>query len=125
LPNISEAGVERFGTALSKYKEVSDDITKVIRCEPVQPVDHLKSMKKFAVDNGRGAVVIFYNYKNAWQRSADNAFPGEFTYITENPCGQKVLGKSWYRCKFDDKGRAIITAKFDGPGAKIIFFGVD
>jgi alpha-galactosidase len=28
LPNISEAGVERFGTALSKYKEVSDDITK-------------------------------------------------------------------------------------------------
>jgi alpha-galactosidase len=125
LPNISEAGVERFGTALSKYKEVRDDITK---SHPVRsgtiggsPEIH----EKIWNESGRGAVVVFYNYKNAWRRSADNAFPGEFTYITENPVDKKYWANPGADIKFDDQGRAIITAKFDGPGAKIIFFGVD
>jgi alpha-galactosidase len=125
LPNISEAGVERFGTALSKYKVVREDITK---SHPVRngviggsPEIH----EKIWHESGRGAVVVFYNYKNAWRRSADNAFPGEFTYITENPVDKKFWTNPGTDVDFDDKGRAIITAKFDGPGAKIVFFGVE
>lgn len=125
LPNISEAGVERFGTALSKYKEVRDDITK---SQPVRmgaiggsPEIHEKIWK----ESGRGAVIVFYNYKNAWRRSAENAFPGEFTYITENPVDKKFWTNPGADVQFDDIGRAIITAKFSGPGAKIILFGVE
>jgi hypothetical protein len=70
-------------------------------------------------------VVIFYNYKNAWQRNADNAFPGEFTYITENPVDKKFWTNPGTEVRFDEQGRAIITAKFSGPGAKIVLFGVE
>lgn len=125
LPNISDAGVERFGTALSKYKEVRDDITKSHPVRTGRTGGSPEIHEKIAADNGRGAVVIFYNYKNAWQRNAENAFPGEFTYITENPVDKKFWTNPGADVQFDDKGRAIITAKFNGPGAKIVLFGVE
>jgi len=125
LPKISEAGVERFGTTLSKYKEVRDDITK---SHPVRsgaiggsPEIH----EKIFTGSGRGAVVIFYNYRNVWRADPANSFPGEFTYTTENPVDKKHWANPGTDVTFDDRGRAVITAKFTGPGAKIVFFGVD
>lgn len=125
LPNISKAGVERFGTTLSKYKVVRDDITK---SHPVRsgaiggsPEIH----EKIFSESGLGAVVIFYNYRNVWHGDPANSFPGEFTYITENPVDEKYWANPGTEVKFDDKGRAIITAKFNGAGAKIVLFGVE
>ena len=125
LPNISEAGVERFSAALSKYKEVRDDITKSHPVRTGRTGGSPEIHEKIAADSGRGVVVIFYNYKNAWRRSGENAFPGEFTYITENPVDKKFWTNPGADVQFDDKGRAIITAKFSGPGAKILLFGVE
>ncbi len=125
LPAISEAGVERFGTALSKYKQVRDDIT---RSHPVRygrtggsPEIH----EKIAADNGKGAVVIFYNYKNAWNRNPGNGFPGEFTYVTEHAVDKTFWANPDTEVRFDEKDRAVITASFKGPGARIVLFGVD
>jgi alpha-galactosidase len=124
LPTISEAGVSRFGTALANYKQVRDEITKS------HPVRHGKIggspeiHEKIASENGKGAVVIFYNFKNAWRRNPDDGFRGEFTYVTENAVDKNFWTNPGTDVKFDDQGRAVITAKFNGPGAKIIFFGV-
>lgn len=125
LPNISEAGVERFGTALSKYKVVRDDITN---SHPVRsgaiggsPEIH----EKIYTESGRGAVVIFYNYKNVWGKDPANSFPGEFTYITEHKVDKKFWTNPGTEVTFDTQGRAIITAKFSGAGAKIVLFGVE
>jgi alpha-galactosidase len=124
LPAISEQGIERFGTALSKYKEVRDDITRS------HPVRHGKIggspeiHEKIASENGRGAVVIFYNFKNAW-RNPDDGFKGEFTYVTENVVDKNFWTNPGTEVRFDAQGRAVITASFNGPGAKIVFFGVN
>jgi alpha-galactosidase len=124
LPAISAQGIERFGTALSKYKEVRDEITRS------HPVRHGKIggspeiHEKIASDNGRGAVVIFYNFKNAW-RNPDDGFKGEFTYVTENAVDKNFWTNPGTEVRFDAQGRAVITASFNGPGAKVVFFGVD
>lgn len=82
-------------------------------------------MKKYSAKAEGGAVVIFYNYRNVWHGDPANSFPGEFTYITENPVDKKHWENPGTEVKFDDKGRAIITAKFNGAGAKIVLFGVE
>ena len=125
LPTISEAGVERFGTALSKYKEVRDDITRS------HPVRHGRTggspeiHEKITADNGKGAVVIFYNYRNVWREDPENSFPGEFTYVTEHAVDNRFWANPDTEVRFDENGRAVITASFSGPGARIVLFGVE
>ena len=125
LLNISEAGVDRFGEVLSIFKGVRDDITK---SKPVRsgiigssPEIH----EKINSENGKGVVVIFYNYNNVWGEDPANSFHGEFTYITENKVNKLFWANSGTDVTFDGHGRAIITSKFTGAGAKIIFFGVE
>jgi alpha-galactosidase len=125
LPNISEAGVERFGATLSKYKEVRDYITKSHPIRTGTTGSSPEIHEKIWDENGRGAVVVFYNYKNAWRRSADNAFPGVFTYVTEHKVDTKFWANPDTDVTFDESGRAVITARFNGPGAKIVLFGVE
>jgi alpha-galactosidase len=125
LPTISQAGVERFGTALNKYKQVRDDITRShpVRCGRIGGSAEIH--EKIADDNGKGAVVIFYNYKNVWRRNPENSFPGEFTYITEHAVDKSYWANPDTDVRFDEMGRAVITAKFKGPGARIVLFGVE
>ncbi len=125
LPAISEAGVERFGTALSKYKQVRDDITRSHPVRSGRIGGSAEIHEKIACDNGKGAVVIFYNYKNVWRRNPENSFPGEFTYITEHAADKRYWANPDTEVIFDDEGRAVITARFNGPGARIVLFGVD
>jgi alpha-galactosidase len=125
LPGISEAGVERFGTALSKYKQIRDDITRSHPLRSGRTGGSPEIHEKIADDNGKGAVVIFYNYKNAWNRDPENSFPGEFTYVTEHAVDKTFWTNPDTKVEFDEKGRAVITASFKGPGARIVLFGVE
>lgn len=112
LLGVSNSGVEFIGGILAKYKQVRDDITE---SDPVvtgivsgSPEIH----EKISATTGRGAVVIFATE------------PGTFRYVTSN----KVAAEHWtsdgVKVATDAAGRASIEAKFDKPGAKILFFGV-
>ncbi|NJN25237.1 MAG: hypothetical protein HC819_04295 [Cyclobacteriaceae bacterium] len=125
LPAVSEEGKNRFGTTLEKYKQVRDHIT---RAYPVRkgafggsPEIH----EKIDPETGKGVVVIFYNYKNAWNKSADHAFPGKFTYVTHHKPDQKFWTNLDAEVTFDTDGHAFISKSFDGPGAAIVFFGTE
>ncbi|MBD0377236.1 MAG: hypothetical protein ICV51_16610, partial [Flavisolibacter sp.] len=61
---------------------------------------------------GKGCVVIFANAR------------GHYTYITKH----KATAQNWHNEEVnitqDAQGRAVITASFHEPSAKIILFGV-
>jgi alpha-galactosidase len=122
LPGVSDEGVRRFGEALSKYKQVREDITAAFPVRTGKIGGSPEIHEKINPKTGKGVVVIFYNYKNAWRQEGPY-FPGTFRYVTQNP----VVTNWWdngAQVEFDSEGRAIIEANFEGPGAKIILFGV-
>jgi alpha-galactosidase len=112
LLSVSNSGGDFIGSTLAKYKQVRDDITE---SDPVvtgtisgSPEIH----EKISATTGRGAVVIFATK------------PGTFRYVTSH----KVASGNWtsdgVEVTPDTAGRVRIQAKFDEPGAKILFFGV-
>ena len=126
LPEVSPAGVERFSTVLTKYKNVRQDITASYPVRSGRIGGSPEIHEKINDANGKGAVVIFYNYKNAWNRNPEGkGFAGTFTYVTQH----RVASQRWHtenaNVTFDEEGRAIITANFEGPGAAIVLFGTD
>ena len=112
LPALSEEGVKRFGSLLSRYKQVREDITLA---QPVRsgmcgsPEVH----EKINGATGRGAVCLFA------------AAAGTYTYVTEHPvAGSYPWHTDGVTVKRDAAGRAILTAEFTKSGAAIVFFGV-
>ena len=122
LPAVSKEGVKRFAETLSKYKQVRDDISAAYPARSGEIGGTPEIHEKINPETGKGAVVIFYNYRNAW-RQKEPYFPASFRYVTRLP----VVKESWHNgvtvAGYDSKGRAILEGKFDGPGAKIILFG--
>jgi alpha-galactosidase len=113
LLNVSDSGVSFIGNLLDKYKQVRNDITE---SDPVvtgiisgSPEIH----EKILAATGRGAVVIFATQ------------PGTFRYITAHKVASKHWTSDGVTVEPDVTGRVVIEAKFDKPGAKILFFGVD
>jgi alpha-galactosidase len=113
LLNVSDSGVAFIGDTLSRYKKVRDDITAsdpvVTGMVSASPEIH----EKISTVTGRGAVVMFATEQ------------GTFHYITRH----KVAAEHWtsdgVTVSQDGDGRALVEAKFDQPGAKILFFGVE
>jgi len=122
LPGVSEEGVKRFAETLSKYKQVRDDITAAYPTRSGEIGGTPEIHEKINPETGKGAVVIFYNYRNAW-RQRGPFFPGTFRYVTRLPVAKEVWHNGVTVAGYDSRGRAILEAKFDGPGAKIILFG--
>jgi len=122
LPAVSDEGVKRFAETLSKYKQVRDDITAAYPTRSGEIGGSPEIHEKINPETGKGAVVIFYNYRNAWKQKGPY-FPASFRYVTRLP----VVKEAWHNgvtvAGYDSRGRAIVDAKFDGPGAKIILFG--
>ncbi len=112
LLQVSDAGVATIGSALSRYKQVRDDITEsdpvVTGIVSASPEIH----EKISARTGRGAVVIF-----ATER-------GTYRYITSHRVAAQHWVSDGVRLAPDADGRAQIEATFDKPGAKILFFGV-
>ena len=97
LPEISDKGVDRYKEASSKYKQVRDDITKSYPILKGNVGGSPEIHEKVNPETGRGMVVIFYNYKNAWQSNPENAFPGSIWIIgrQQHPGRNKRYWHDW------------------------------
>jgi alpha-galactosidase len=112
LLSVSDSGVAFIGSTLARYKQVRDDVTEsdpvVTGVVSASPEIH----EKISARTGRGAVVIFATERGTYQ------------YITSH----RVVNEHWVSdgvtVSQDTSGRAKIEAKFEKPGAKILFFGV-
>jgi len=122
LPAVSEDGVKRFAETLSKYKQVRDDITAAYPTRSGEIGGAPEIHEKINPETGRGAVVVFYNYRNAWRQKGPY-LPASFRYVTRVPVAKDSWNNGVTVAGYDSRGRAILEAKFEGPGAKIIFFG--
>ena len=98
---------------LTKYKQISDDITAAKMERSGEPGGSLDIYEKINPKTGKGCVVIFANDK------------GSYIYRTVH----RTDRAGWYNevvtVKPAKNGRAIMNAKFDEASAKIIFFGVE
>ncbi|MDZ7371153.1 MAG: alpha-galactosidase [candidate division KSB1 bacterium] len=124
LLKVSEAGVETFHKVLGLYKQVREDmaLASPVRTGSIGGVPEIH--EKINPGNGRGAVVLFFNYKNPWVKLEDAHFGGTFRYVTANAVAREVWHNEGVKVTFDHKGRAVIEAECRGPEAKVIFFGV-
>lgn len=109
---VSDAGRERFRTALDWYKQVRDDVTLAspIRTGNVggSPEIHEKINRAM----GRGVVSIFA------------ASAGTYSYVTENAVVESVRHNSGVTISRLADGRAAITATFSAnEHAKVLCFG--
>lgn len=126
LLNISDEGVERFNTTLSKYKQVRDDITAAYPVRFGEIGGSPEIHEKINDENGKGAVVIFHNYRNVWDENQDDgSFTAAYTYVTEHAVDPDFWANSNVEVRLDEEGRAIIKSSFKGAGAAIVFFGVE
>jgi len=113
LLNLSEEGIRRFGGLLGLYKQVRDDITASYPVRSGAVGSSPEVHEKISARTGRGAVVIFSSARRACSHR----------YITRN----KPVTDCWHTeglmVKIGPDGRAAIEARFDGPGAQMVFFG--
>ncbi len=109
LQVVPEEGVKLFGEVLGVYKQVRDSITAAnpVRTGAIggSPEIHEK------ISDGRGVVCVFAN-DNGTQR-----------YVTTNKVGKLLWASEGCEVSRDSAGRAILTMRFDGPGAHMAFFG--
>lgn len=124
LPKVSKEGVNLFSNVLGKYKQIRYDITQSspVRSGDIGGVPEIH--EKINPATGKGAVVMFFNYRSPWVPLEEATFGGTFEYVTENAVDKNLWHNENVEVTFDDKGRAHIKADFHGPEAKIIMFGV-
>lgn len=107
---VSATDVKDIGKQLSNYKVLREDITLANPVTQGSPGDFFEVHERINT-NGKGVVVIFGNGK------------GEFTYVIKNSIALPYSQNS--TTKIDNKGRAIITVKFDQADAAIFYFGAN
>ena len=111
LTSVSEKGVEHIGEVLQKYKQVRHSITESDLVQRGNVSSSPEVYEKIAAD-GRGSVVVFATA------------PGSYDYITEHRVADGHWSNSDVTVNSDAQGQARLRLSFDGPGAKLIFFGV-
>ncbi|MDQ3842999.1 MAG: alpha-galactosidase, partial [Bacteroidota bacterium] len=112
LLKTSEKGVALFDSVIARYKTIREDITAAQLVQSGEPGGSPEIYEKINPATGKGCVVIFANAR------------GQYTYITQH----KATAQNWHNEEVnitqDAQGRAVITASFHEPSAKIILFGV-
>lgn len=113
LLTVSKPGVRLIGKVAALYKQVREDLTAA---DPVtrgalagSPEIH----EKILPATGRGALVTF------------TCFPGDYEYVTESRVDPRHWATDGVQVTLDPQGRAVVRMRFDRPGAKLVFFGVD
>lgn len=109
----SDEGVHLFDSILSKYKAVRPFITAAQMVTTGEPGGSPEIYEKIDPATGKGCVVLFASSH------------GEYTYVTKHKTANKHWTDNSVKIKTDKQNRAVITASFTEPSAKIIFFGVD
>jgi alpha-galactosidase len=109
----SPEGVAHIRQVLDLYKQVRNDITNSFPVVQGETGSSPEIHEKIGATTGRGVVVVFANSR------------GSYTYVTKHKVDRSLWKNEGVKVNFDAKGRAVIEADFTGPGAKIIFFGVN
>ena len=113
LCELSEPGIARFADALSRYKEVRDDITQAYPVRAGLVGGSPEIHEKINHETGRGAVSLFASA------------PGTYTYLTENPVAEGWWHTPGVTVRRTEENGAWIEVTFGrGEHAKVVFFGV-
>jgi hypothetical protein len=67
--------------------------------------------EKIEHETGRGAIVVF------------STASGRQRYVSEHPVAREHWATPGTTVTFDARGRAVVDALFERPGAAIVFFG--
>ncbi len=113
LPNISKEGVDFFGEALSKYKQVRDDMTETAMIRDGAVGGSPEVYEKINPETGKGAIVIFSSHS------------GNYKYISKHKVAPELWKTNGVDVEIDKAGLAKINVEFKTTEAKIIFFGVE
>lgn len=108
----SNSGVQFFDSVLRRYKQVRNDITTAQMVQTGAPGDSPEIYEKINPKTGKGCLVLFANSK------------GRYQYITVNKTVTTAWKTEGVTVEQDKAGRAVVSATFTEPSAKIILFGV-
>ncbi|MCL1888546.1 MAG: hypothetical protein FWF96_06715, partial [Kiritimatiellaeota bacterium] len=111
LPALPESGVARIREWMDVYKQVRGDITAVGATRAGGVGGSPEIYEKINPANGRGVVVAF------------SAARGNHQYVTRSPVAALLRATDGTGVRADAAGRAVLDLAFDGPGARMAFFG--
>jgi alpha-galactosidase len=111
LLSVSPEGVARIGKLLGLWRQVRDSIAVAspVRQGPVGGSGEVH--EKIEHETGRGAIVLF------------STAIGRHRYVSEHPVVREHWATPGTAVTFDARGRAVVDAAFESPGAAIVFFG--
>jgi alpha-galactosidase len=110
LARVSVEGQSRFGSILARYKRLAADITEAPVVQTGSRGGSPEIYEKVST-NGKGVVAIFANQR------------GRFVYLTRRGVAQGWWASQGMEIQPGPDGCAVLTASFDRPGAKLVFFG--
>ena len=102
----------RFGRLLGLYKQVRGDVTESFPVRTGSVGSNPEIHEKISDETGRGVLAIFASAR------------GAYSYVTARRVDERFFATDGVTVSLDRSGRAKVDAVFDGPGAKIVFFGV-
>jgi alpha-galactosidase len=111
LLSVSPEGVARIGKLFGLWRQVRDSIAVAspVRQGPVGGSGEVH--EKIEHETGRGAIVLF------------STAIGRHRYVSEHPVVREHWATPGTAVTFDARGRAVVDAAFESPGAAIVFFG--
>jgi alpha-galactosidase len=113
LARVSAQGQSRFGSILERYKRVADDITDASLVQTGSRGASPEIYEKISAHRGKGVVSIFANQR------------GTFVYLTHRRVAKTHWASQGLEIGPGSEGRALMTAHFESPGAKLVFFGTE
>jgi alpha-galactosidase len=112
LLSVSPAGVLRIGGILARWQEVRDSMAAASPLRVGSVGGSGEVHEKIEHETGRGAIVVFSTAR------------GRQRYVSEHPVAHEHWATPGTSVSFDARGRAVVDAAFEKPGAAIVFFGV-
>jgi alpha-galactosidase len=111
LLSVSPEGVARIARLLGLWRQVRDAmaVASPVRTGAVGGSGEVH--EKIEHETGRGAIVVFSTAR------------GRQRYVSEHPVVREHWASPGTAVTFDARGRAIVDAAFEAPGAAIVFFG--
>ncbi|HSD66566.1 MAG TPA: alpha-galactosidase, partial [Vicinamibacteria bacterium] len=108
LLSVSPEGVARIGKLLGLWRQVRDSIAVAspVRRGAVGGTGEVH--EKIEHETGRGAIVVF------------STASGRQRYVSEHPVAREHWATPGTTVTFDARGRAIVDASFEAPGAAIV-----
>ena len=111
LLSVSPEGVARVGKLLSLWRQVRDALAAASPVRRGEVGGSGEVHEKIEHETGRGAIVVF------------STAAGRQRYLSINPTVPEHWATPGTSVSFDAAGHAIVDARFERPGAAIVFLG--